>query len=136
MLLIVMLCCFIVVLYAYLYRLQSLSQQSKSCTNLADTGSTSGTTFQCMQFFAVFIYFFIPVLSRSYFTSRTPDKDQKIEQLFYLYLFKSYNTETSMSSVAWAFVHAIHKRSRKVPHAKSGDFWFPWTDFHDSTTIL
>ena len=25
--------------------------------------------------------FFIPVLSRSYFTSRTPDKDQKIEQL-------------------------------------------------------
>ena len=34
-------------------------------------------------FFAVFIYFFIHVLSRSCFTSRTPDKDQKIEQLFY-----------------------------------------------------
>ena len=36
--------------------------------------------------FAVFIYIFIPVLSRSYFTSRTPDKDQKIEQLFYYIL--------------------------------------------------
>ena len=36
--------------------------------------------------FVVFIYFFIPVLSRSCFTSRTPDKDQKIEQLFYFLL--------------------------------------------------
>ena len=36
--------------------------------------------------FAIFIYLFIPVLSRSYFTSRTPDKDQKIEQLFYFLL--------------------------------------------------
>ena len=36
--------------------------------------------------FAVFIYFFIHVLSRSCFTSRTPDKDQKIEQLFYFLL--------------------------------------------------
>ena len=86
--------------------------------------------------FCRFCLFFHTVLSRSYFTPRTPDKDQKIEQLFYLYFFKSYNTETSMSSVAWTFVHAIHKRSRKVPHAKSGDFWFPWTDFHYSTTIL
>ena len=36
--------------------------------------------------FAVFIYFFIPVQSRSCFTSRTLDKDQKIEQLFYFLL--------------------------------------------------
>ena len=50
--------------------------------------------------FCCFYLLFHTVLSRSYFTSRTPDKDQKIEQLFYLYCFKSYNTETPMSSVA------------------------------------
>ena len=54
--------------------------------NVADPGSASGATFQCMQFFTVFIYFFIPVLSTPSFTSRTPNKDQKIEQLFYLLL--------------------------------------------------
>ena len=37
-------------------------------------------------FFAIFIYFFIPVLSRPSFTSRTPNKDQKIEQLLYFLL--------------------------------------------------
>ena len=38
------------------------------------------------EIFAVFICIFIPVLSRPSFTSRTPDKDQKIEQLFYFLL--------------------------------------------------
>ena len=33
--------------------------------------------------FAVFYLFFFPVLSRPSFTSRTPNKDQKTEQLFY-----------------------------------------------------
>ena len=36
--------------------------------------------------FAVFYLFFLPVLSRPSFTSRTPNKDQKIEQLFYFLL--------------------------------------------------
>jgi hypothetical protein len=36
--------------------------------------------------FAVFIYFFIPALSRPSFTSRTPNKDQKTEQLLYFLL--------------------------------------------------
>ena len=45
-----------------------------------------GATFQCMQFFAVYILFFLPVLSRLSFTSRTPNKDQKIEQLVYFHL--------------------------------------------------
>ena len=34
--------------------------------------------------FAVLYRFFLPVLSRPFFTSRTPNKDQKTEQLFYL----------------------------------------------------
>jgi hypothetical protein len=38
-----------------------------------------------------------------------------------------------MSSVASAFVHATRKRSQKVPRTKSGMFWFPWMDLHDST---
>ena len=33
--------------------------------------------------FAVFYLFFLPALSRPSFTSRTPNKDQKTEQLFY-----------------------------------------------------
>ena len=36
--------------------------------------------------FAVFYLFFLPVLSRPSFTSRTPNKDQKTEQLFYFQL--------------------------------------------------
>ena len=49
--------------------------------------------------------------------------------------FKSHNPETFMSSAATAFVHATLKRSQKVPRAKSGTFWFPWMDSHDSSTI-
>ncbi len=45
-------------------------------------------------------------------------------------LFKSYNTETFMSSAASAFVHATRKRSQKVVH-----FGSPWMDSHDSTLI-
>ena len=50
-------------------------------------------------------------------------------------LFKSHNPETFMSSAASAFVHATRKHSQKVPRAKSGVFWFPWMDSHDSSTI-
>ena len=67
---------------------------------------------------AVFIYFFIPVLSRSYFTSRTPHKDQKIEQLFY-FLFKSYNPEISMNPAVNGFAHAAHERSQKWSRVKN-----------------
>ena len=49
--------------------------------------------------------------------------------------FKSHNPETFMSSAAIAFVHATLKRSQKVPRAKSGTFWFPRMDSHDSSTI-
>ena len=115
--------------------IQPLSKRSKTYTTVADPGSTSGGTFQSMQIFAVFIYFFIPVVSRSSFTSRTPNKNQKIEQLFYSIFFKSHNPETFMSSAASAFVHATLKRSQKVPRAKSGTFRFPRMDSHDSSTI-
>ena len=40
-----------------------------------------------------------------------------------------------MSSAATAFVHATLKRSQKVPRVKSGTFWFPRMDSHDSSTI-
>ena len=36
---------------------QSLSQWSKTHTSVADPGSTSGGTFQCMQFLPFFMYF-------------------------------------------------------------------------------
>ena len=41
-----------------------------------------------------------------------------------------------MSSAASVFVHATRKRSQKVPRAKSGTFWFPWMDFHDSIALV
>ena len=84
--------------------------------------------------FAVLIYFFIPVVSRSYFTSRTPDKDQKINSSTF-FTFKSYNPETFMSSTVDTFVPALRKRSQKVPHVKSGTSRFALYDSHDSTTI-
>ena len=84
--------------------------------------------------FAVFYLFFLLVLSRPSFTSRTPNKDQKTEE-FYFLLVKSHNPEMFMRSAASAFVHATRKRSQKVPRAKSGAFWFPWMDSHDSSTI-
>ena len=52
-----------VVLYELLAELfsyiQSLCQQSKTCTSLADQGSASGYTFQCMNFLPFFYLFFI-----------------------------------------------------------------------------
>ena len=62
--------------------IQSLSQRSICCRSR-----------KCIQghipihaIFAIFFCFFVPVLSRSYFTSRTPDKEQRIKQLFYFLL--------------------------------------------------
>ena len=76
-----------------------------------------------------FCLFFLPVLSRPSFTSRTPDKDQKIRQLFYFFSFKVHIPETSMKSALNGFVHAISKRSKrclvyKVVHFGSPG-WIP-----------
>ena len=51
------------------------------------------------------------LLSRPSFTSRTRNKDQKTEQLFYFQLVP--NPETFMSSTVIAFVHAVCKHSQK-----------------------
>ena len=62
------------------HSLQSLQQWSKSRTSLADTDTASWATFHnVLPFLSNFSY----LGPRSYFTSRTPNKDQKIEQLFY-----------------------------------------------------
>lgn len=54
--------------------------------------------------FASFYLFFVSVLSRLFFTSRTP----KAEQLFYFCSFKSVIMETFMSSTAIASVRACY----------------------------
>ena len=94
-----------------------------------------GAYFNACIFYLFFDLFYIPVLSRSCIFSRTPDKDQKIEPLFYFLLIHVLYLETSISSTVNGFVHAILKRSKKVPCAKSITFWFAQTDFHVSTTI-
>ena len=60
----------------------------------------------------------------------------KLVNSYTFFSFKSHNQETSMSSAVIIFVHTIHKRLQKVPHAKSWAFRFAQTDSHDSTTIL
>ena len=114
---------------------QSLSQRSKTRTSVADPGSASGGTFQCMQFLPFFIYFsYLFYLGHlSFLGLQTKTRRQRNSSTFSL--FKSYNSETFMTSAASAFVHATRKRSQKVPRAKSGTFWFPWMDSHDSSTI-
>ena len=70
--------------------------------------------------FAVFIYFFIPVLSRSYFTSRTPDKDHKVEQLFYFLLVQVPQPGDSHELRGERFCACHSQALEKVPRAKSG----------------
>ena len=81
-----------------------------------------------MQFLLFFYLFFLPVLSRLFFTSRTPNKDQIQNNSFTFSSFMSYNPETFMSSAVSASVHTTRKRSQKMPHTKSGASRFPWTD--------
>ena len=111
---------------------QSLSQRSKTRTSVADPGSASGGTFQCMQFLPFFIYFsylfYLGHLSLLGLQTKTRRQRNSSTSCS----FKSHNLETFMSSAASAFVHATRKRSQKVPRAKSGTFWFPWMDSHDS----
>ena len=114
--------------------IQSISQQSKTHTSIADPGSTSGGTFQCMQFLPFFIYFsYLFYLGHlSLLGLQTKTRRQSNSSTFSS--FKSHNPETFMSSAAITFVHAVCKRSQ-VPRAKSGTFWFSWMDSHDSRTI-
>ena len=114
---------------------QSLSQRSKTRTSVADPGSASGGTFQCMQFLPFFIYFsYLFYLGHlSLLGLQTKTRRQSNSSTFCS--FKSCNPETFMSFAASAFVHATLKHSQKVPRVKSGAFRFPWMDSHDSSTI-
>ena len=107
----------------------------QNSTNVADPGSASGGTFQSMQFLPFFIYFsYLSYLGHlSLLGLQTKTRTQRNSSTFCS--FKSYNPETFMSSAATAFMHATLKRSQKVPCAKSGTFWFPWMDSHDSSII-
>ena len=114
---------------------QSLSQRSKTRTSIADPGSASGGTFQCMQFLPFFIYFsYLFYLGHlSLLGLQTKTRRQSNSSTFCS--FKFHHSETFMSSAASASVHATRKRSQKAPRTKSGAFRFPWMDFHDSRTI-
>ena len=108
---------------------QSLSQRSKTRTNVADPGSTSGGTFQCMQFLPFFIYFsYLFYLGHlSLLGLQTKTRRQSNSSTFSS--FKSHNPETFMSSAAIAFVHAVCKRSQKCLAQKVVRFgslgWIP-----------
>ncbi len=88
-----------------------------------------------MQFLLFLSIFFIPALSRPSFPTRTPNKDEKIEQLLYFLLVQVLYPGDIHELRGKRFCHATRKRSQKVPRIKSGTFWFPWMDSHDSTPI-
>jgi hypothetical protein len=81
-------------------------------TNIADPGSASGATFQCMQFLGVFINFFN--LSCSYRPSLLLGLQTKTRRWTNSSTFFSFNPVTVVSSMAIGFVHAVHKRSQNV----------------------
>ena len=108
---------------------QSLSQRSKTRTSVADPGSASGGTFQCMQFLpflSIFSYlFYLGHLSLLGLQTKTRRQSNSST----LCSFKSHNPETFMSSTASASVHAICKRSQKCLTQKVGHLgslgWIP-----------
>ena len=108
---------------------QSFSQRSKTRTNVADPGSASGGTFQCIQFLPFFIYFsYLFYLGHlSLLGLQTKTRRQSKSSTFSS--FKSHNPETFMSSAAIAFVHAVCKRSQKCLAQKVVRFgslgWIP-----------
>ena len=92
---------------------QLLSQRSKTRTSLADSGSASGDTFQCMKFLPfLFVFSYLSYLGHpSLLGLQTKTRRWSNSSTFFL--FKSHNPETSMHSTVNVFVHAICKRSRK-----------------------
>ena len=108
---------------------QLLSQQSKIHTSIADPGSASNGTFQCMQFFpflSIFSYLFY-LGHFSLLGLQTKTRRQRNSSTFCS--FKSHNPETFVSSVARTSVHAICKRSQKCIAQKVGQLgslgWIP-----------
>ena len=102
---------------AFLFPSSTFSQASGPV--VADAGSASGPHSNACNF-VVFIYFLIPVLSRSYFTSRTPDRDQKIEQLFF-FLLVQFPQPGDIHELHGERFCACHPQVlEKVPCAKSG----------------
>ena len=74
-------------------------------------------------------------MARPSFISRTPNKYQKSEQLFYFLLFKSYNPDIH-ELCGKRFCVCYPQALEKVPHTESDTFSFPWMDSHDSSPIL
>ena len=116
-------------IYPLITFIQSLSQRSKTRTSVADPGSASGGTFQCMQFLpflSMFSYlFYLGHLSLLGLQTKTRRQSNSST----LCSFKSHNPETFMSSTASASVHAICKRSQKCLAQKVGHLgslgWIP-----------
>ena len=112
--------------------LQSLCQQSKTRTSLTDAGSASGATFQCIQFLP-----FLSVFSYLFYLGHPslPGLQRPKDRATFLSSRSSPITRRHPWA-PWRSVLCMPSASvqKKVPHPKSGTFWFAWTDSHDSTT--
>ena len=116
---------------------QSLGQRSNCCRSR-----------KCIRWlipvhaiFAVFYLFFLPVLSRSSFTSRTPNKDQKTEQLFYFLLVQVPSPgdihELRGKRFCACYSQALTKSaSRKKWHVLVPLDGFPWFKHHSIALLL
>ena len=87
--------------------------------------------------FTVFIYFFIPVLSRPFSLLGLQTKTRRSSNSSTAQWFKSCHPETFMSSAVNIFVHTIHKNAlRKKWHVLVRLDRFPWFNHHSIALVL
>ena len=112
-----------------IYDQSELHSRQASGPIVADPGSASGGTFQCMQFLPFFISFsYLSYLGHlSLLGLQTKTRRQRNSSIFCS--FRSHNLETFVSSVASTSVHAICKRSQKYLAQKVGGIQVPLDGF-------
>ena len=93
------------------------------------------------EIFAVFIFFFIPVLSRPSFTSMTPDKDQKKDKHFYFPLIQAPSPGDVHELHGKCFCACYLQALKKVPRAKKWHVLvpldrFPWFNHYSIALVL
>ena len=93
----------------------SISQTSRQASGpiVADPGKSIRCHIPMCNLFPVYIPYVLQALSLFYFISTTPNKDQQVEQHFYILILSFYNPETTMSSAVAIQKEAFRKRRIK-----------------------
>ena len=87
-------------------------------------------------FLPVYIQYFLQAVTLPYFTSKTLNKDQKIEQLFYSLLVFVLQLGDVRELHGSQLSGTRFSHAEKSASQKGGTNWFYATDFHNSNAIL